>query len=245
MSKVSPHNTKPVYDYEVNSLAKNESWRLFMIIGEFVSGFEALSGIEPSVSIYGSAKKMTRRNELYRTTEEIAFRLGKLGYSIVTGGGPGVMEAANRGASRAGARSVGLNIRLPAEQKSNHYATEALTFRHFFVRKVMLVKYASAFIFMPGGLGTLDEMSEVLTLIQTKKIKPFPAILYDGEYWQGFLDWLKNTCVKRGFLAEEDLKSLIVCDRVDEVIETVQKWQEKHELDGHRATNPEDRHPIL
>jgi uncharacterized protein (TIGR00730 family) len=230
MGKIIPQSSKLNYDYEVNSLAKDESWRLFQIIGEFASGFEALSGVEPSVSIYGSAKHLTRRNPLYRTTEEIAFRLGQMGYSIVTGGGPGVMEAANRGASRAGARSIGLNIKLPAEQKTNHYATEALTFRHFFVRKVMLVKYASAFVFMPGGLGTLDEMTEVLTLIQTRKIKPFPAILYDREYWQGFLDWLKNTCVKRGFLAEEDLKLLIVCDGVDGVIETVQRWQQKHEL---------------
>jgi uncharacterized protein (TIGR00730 family) len=228
----------PCYDYEVDGLAKEEAWRMFLIMGEFVQGFEALSGLEPSVSIYGSARNLRPNNPVYRTTREIAFRLGTLGYSVVTGGGPGVMEAANRGAAEAGARSVGLNINLPDEQKSNHFATQVLTFRYFFVRKVMLVKYASAFIFMPGGLGTMDEMTEVLTLMQTRKIRPFPVILYGREYWKGFLGWLEDTVIKQGFLSEDDFKLLRVCDNVDEVVEAVQQWKRARTLGGHKAVPP-------
>ena len=203
-------------------------------MGEFVEGFDALSGIEPAVSIYGSARHLTRRSKLYRETEEMAYRLGRIGFSVITGGGPGVMEAANRGATRAGAESVGINIKLPVEQKTNHYATMTLTFNHFFVRKVMLVKYASAFIAMPGGLGTLDELTEVLTLIQTQTIKPFPVLLYDHHYWHGFLDWLKNTCLKQGFINEKDLALLRVCHTIDEVVDGVQTWHDQHKVSqGH------------
>ena len=141
------------YDYEINELAKEDSWRMFRIIGELVDGFDSLSSIEPAVSVYGSAR-LKQENELYQRTEEIAFRLGQKGFSIITGGGPGVMEAANKGAIRAGVKSIGLNIKLPEEQKVNIYATQSLTFNHFFVRKVMLVKYAIAFVIMPGGFGT-------------------------------------------------------------------------------------------
>ena len=145
------------------------------------------------------------------------------------------MEAANKGAIRGEARSIGLNIKLPLEQKPNDFTTISLDFRYFFVRKVMLVKYASAFIFMPGGLGTLDELMEVLTLMQTHKIKPFPAILVGSAYWEGLLDWLRNTVLERGFIAEDNLHLLRVCDTVDEVVDAVRMWRHKGELGGKRA----------
>jgi uncharacterized protein (TIGR00730 family) len=225
------------YEYEIEELANRDSWRMFRIISEFVEGFDALNDIEPAVTIYGSAQQLTPGHPLYVKTEEIAFRLAKQGFSIVTGGGPGTMEAANHGALRGEARSIGLNIKLPLEQKPNPFTTTSLTFRYFFVRKVMLVKYASAFIFMPGGLGTLDELTEVLTLMQTHKIKPFPAILVDSAYWKGLLDWLKNTTLAQGFISEEDLKLLRVCDTADEVVDAVNMWQRKHELGGRKAVS--------
>jgi uncharacterized protein (TIGR00730 family) len=222
------------YEYEINQLAKEDSWRMFRIIGELVEGFDSLSGIEPAVSIYGSSR-IKPDDELYRKTEEIAYRLGEMGFSIITGGGPGVMEAANKGALRAGAKSIGLNIKLPEEQPANIYTTQSLTFNHFFVRKVMLAKYASAFIIMPGGLGTLDELTEVLTLMQTYKIKPFPVVLFDANYWRGLLDWLRNTSLAKGYISEKDLNLLRVCDGPDEVAEVVHKWYQKQELAGRQA----------
>jgi hypothetical protein len=167
--------------YEINEMAKEESWRMFRIMGELVEGFDRLSGIEPAVSIYGSAR-VKADDEIYKNAEEIAYRLGKMGFSIITGGGPGVMEAANKGATRAGVNSIGLNIILPEQQALNTFTTKTLSFNHFFVRKVMLVKYATAFVIMPGGLGTLDELTEILTLIQTHKIKPFPVVLFNSMY---------------------------------------------------------------
>jgi len=220
--------------YEINELAKEESWRMFRIIGELVEGFDRLSGIEPAVTIYGSAR-LRPDNELYAQTEEIAHRLGEMGFSIITGGGPGLMEAANKGAFKAGAASVGLNIELPEEQVGNAYTTKSITFSHFFARKVMLVKYATAFIIMPGGSGTLDELTEVLTLMQTHKIKPFPVILFDSSYWKGLLDWLQSSVLARGFISEEDLDLLRVCDEPDTVIETVQRWYAKQEVVGRKA----------
>ncbi|MFC1967931.1 TIGR00730 family Rossman fold protein [Chloroflexota bacterium] len=220
--------------YEINDLAKEESWRMFRIMGELVEGFDRLAGIEPAVTIYGSAR-LRPDNELYTQTEEIAYRLGQAGFSIVTGGGPGVMEAANKGALKAGAKSVGLNIDLPQEQECNTYTTMSMTFNHFFVRKVMLVKYASAFITIPGGLGTLDELTEVLTLIQSYKIRPFPVIVFNSHYWKGFLDWLKDSALARGFISESDLNLLRVCDQPGEVIETIQRWYTKQEIAGREA----------
>jgi len=222
------------YGYEINDLAKEESWRMFRIIGELVEGFDKLSGIEPAVTIYGSAR-LRADDELYAQTEEIARRLGEKGFSIITGGGPGVMEAANKGALKAGVPSVGLNIELPEEQVSNAYTTRSITFNHFFVRKVMLVKYAIAFIIMPGGLGTVDELTEVLTLMQTLKIKPFPVVLFNSEYWQGLLDWLQSSVLARGFISEDDLDLLRICDHPDEVIEAVQRWYMKQEVVGRKA----------
>jgi len=220
--------------FEINQLEKEESWRMFRIIGEFVEGFDGLSDIEPAVTIYGSAR-LKPEDELYSQVEETARLLGDIGFSIMTGGGPGVMEAANKGANEAGAKSVGLNIALPEEQMCNVFATRSITFHHFFVRKVMLVKYATAFVIMPGGLGTLDEVTEVLTLMQTQKIKPFPVILYSTEYWRGFLDWLEKTVLVRGNISEEDFDLLRVFDSPKDVADAVWKWYKSHEITGRKA----------
>jgi uncharacterized protein (TIGR00730 family) len=220
--------------YEINELAKEESWRMFRIIGELVEGFDSLSGIEPAVTIYGSAR-LKPDDELFAKTAEIAHRLGDLGFSIISGGGPGVMEAANKGALEAGVASIGLNIELPEEQLCNPYTTKAITFHHFFVRKVMLVKYAIAFVMMPGGLGTLDELTEVLTLMQTHKIKPFPVVLFDSKYWNGLLDWLRSHTLAKRFVSEEDFDLLRVCDTPDEVVDTVQQWYRTHQIVGRKA----------
>jgi uncharacterized protein (TIGR00730 family) len=221
-------------DYEINQLAKEESWRMFRIIGEMVEGFDSLADIVPAVTIYG-ASLMKADNKWYAQTEEIAYGLGKAGFSIMTGGGPGVMEAANKGARKAGVKSIGLNIQLPHEQAPNIYADRSMTFHHFFVRKVMLVKYATAFVIMPGGLGTLDELTEVLTLIQTQKIKPFPVILFPGEFWRGFLDWLKETALAYSFISEEDFDLLRVFDKPADVISAVKTWYDHQEVVGKKA----------
>lgn len=223
--------------YEINDLAKEESWRMFRIIGELVEGFDKLSSIEPAVTIYGSAR-IGEDDELYRQTQEIAQRLGELGFSIITGGGSGVMEAANRGGLKAGVTSAGLNIELPVEQLCNPYTTKSITFSHFFVRKVMLVKYAIAFVIMPGGLGTLDELTEVLTLMQTHKIKPFPLLLFNGQYWKGFLDWLQSSVLARGYISENEFNLVRVCDHIDEVVEAVHTWYIKQEVIGRTALKP-------
>ena len=221
-------------EYEINELAKEESWRMFRIIGELVEGFDRLSSVEPAVSIYGSAR-VKPEDELYQKTEEIAHRLGEAGFSIITGGGPGLMEAANKGASKAGVTSVGVNIELPEEQLPNTYSNISLSLRHFFVRKVLLVKYATAFIIMPGGLGTLDELTEVLTLMQTHKIRPFPVLLYGSDYWNGFLDWLRNYTLDRNFISAEDLHLLRVYDDTEEIVDAVRKWCLKQEIVGKSA----------
>ncbi len=221
-------------EYEINQMAKEESWRMFRIIGELVEGFDSLADIPPTVTIYGSAR-LNPGDDAYEKCVETAFRLGKAGFNIMTGGGPGIMEAANKGAREAGVISVGLNIKLPQEQKCNVYAERALTFHHFFVRKVMLVKYATAFVIMPGGLGTLDELTEVLTLIQTQKIKPFPVILFDSAYWLGFLDWLKKTVLFSGAISEQDFELLRVFDSPEEVVQAVVTWYTRQEVTGRKA----------
>lgn len=223
-------------EYEIAEFAKEESWRMFRIIGEMVEGFDTLSDIEPAVSIYGSAR-LPLDEKLYAQTEEIAYLLGKAGFSIVTGGGPGVMEAANKGALKAGVKSIGLNITLPEEQQPNEYSTVSITFKHFFVRKVMLVKYATAFVIMPGGLGTLDEMTEVLTLIQTHKIKPFPVVLFDSGYWRGFLEWLKQVTLAKGFISYTDVELLRICDTPEAVLNTVEQWYNKQEIVAQKAVD--------
>ena len=221
-------------EYEINELAKEDSWRMFRIMGELVEGFDSLAGIEPAVSIYGSARSKPD-DRLYTQTREIARRLGEAGFCIITGGGPGVMEAANRGAFEAGVKSIGLNIELPEEQQPNPYATRTITFHHFFVRKIMLVKYATAFVIMPGGLGTLDELTELLTLMQTHTIKPFPVVLFDGTYWNGFLGWLRECALASEFISEEDFNLLRVCEDAEEVVEAVRMWYENQELAGRKG----------
>jgi uncharacterized protein (TIGR00730 family) len=221
-------------EYEINQLEKEESWRMFRIIGELVEGFDTLADIEPAVTIYGSSV-MKEDNKWYSDAEEIAYGLGKAGFNIMTGGGPGVMEAANKGARRAEVKSVGLNIQLPVEQACNIYAEKTITFHHFFVRKVMLVKYATAFVIMPGGLGTMDELTEVLTLIQTQKIKPFPVIMFATDFWRGFLEWMKNSLLARGFIKEEEYEMLRVFDKPNDVITAVKTWYQRQEVVGKKA----------
>ena len=221
-------------NYEINDLAKEDSWRMFRIIGELVEGFDELSDLGPAVTIYGSAR-LKESDPLYAEVVDVASRLGQLGFTIITGGGGGVMEAGNKGAFEAGAGSVGLNIELPFEQGANPFASKTIEFHHFFVRKVMLVKYATAFVIMPGGMGTLDELSEVLTLIQTGKIKPFPVILYKHDYWDGLLDWFKGSVLDRQFISERDLDLLRICDDPQSVVDVVQNWYIKHEIVGRRA----------
>jgi len=220
--------------YEINELAKEESWRLFRIIGELVEGFDKLSGVEPAVTVYGSSKLKAGTYD-YEKTREIAYLLGKEGFTIITGGGPGAMEAANLGAQEAGVKSVGLNIELPSEQVCNAFANITVTFNHFFARKIMLVKYSTAFVIIPGGMGTLDELTEVLTLIQTRKIKPFPVVLFNSSYWQGFLDWLTSKSLANGYISEEDLKLLRLSDDPKEVADIIRSWYLRQIIIGRQA----------
>ncbi|OGP64405.1 MAG: Rossman fold protein, TIGR00730 family [Deltaproteobacteria bacterium RBG_13_53_10] len=208
--------------YVINEITIKDSWRLFHIIAEFVEGFEALAEIPPAVTIFGSSRAKPE-DDVYRKAESIATRLAENGFAVITGGGPGVMEAANKGAALAGGQSIGLNIQLPFEQYSNPYSNLSLSFRYFFVRKVMFVKYAVAYIILPGGFGTLDELFESVTLIQTKKIKPFPVILVGTEYWKGLLDWVKGTVLKEGKISPDDLDILHITDDLDDIIKTIKK----------------------
>ena len=204
-----------------------ESWRLFRIIGEFVEGFDVLPGVVPAVTVFGSAR-CHPDSELYRRAYEIGRKLGEAGFSVITGGGPGVMEAANKGALEAGAHSVGLNVEIPVQEKPNGYTTLAITFRYFFVRKVMLVKYATAFVLLPGGYGTLDEMFETLTLIQTGRIDKFPVILFGSEYWGGLVDWMREHVRATGYCGPEDLDIFHLTDDPDEVVRLVREWHQAH-----------------
>jgi hypothetical protein len=206
----------------IDDFKLSESWRLFKILGEFVEGVEALHELGPAVSIFGSAR--TQPDEpLYRKAMEIAGAFVKEGFSVITGGGGGVMEAANKGASEAGGRSVGLNIKLPFEQKPNEFANVKVEFNYFFIRKVMFMKYASAYIGLPGGFGTLDEIFEVITLIQTQRIKPFPVILVGSDYWTGLLGWIKDQLLGRGNISPGDLDIVQVIDDPAEMVRLVKK----------------------
>ncbi len=200
-----------------------DPWRVFRIMSEFVEGFEVLSEIGKAVSIFGSSR-IKPGNQYYQLTEKIAYLLAKEGYAIITGSGPGVMEAANKGARRAGGHSVGLNIQIPSEQKPNKYVDTLLDFRYFFVRKVMFVKYAKAFVIMPGGYGTLDEFTEAINLIQTERISKFPVILFGREYWNGMLEWLRNTVLKDSNISREDLDIFTVVDEPKEVVTAIKKF---------------------
>lgn len=200
-----------------------DTWRIFKILAEFVEGFETLQKIGPAVSVFGSARTKPT-SPIYQQAVECGRRLAQAGFAVITGGGPGVMEAAHRGCFEAGGKSVGLNISLPMEQMPNPYQNYRLTFDHFFIRKVMFVKYASAFICFPGGYGTMDELFEALTLIQTDKIEPFPVVLVGTRYWQGLLDWLRHTmCDGYGHINPDDLRRFHVTDDIDEAVELVSK----------------------
>ena len=194
-----------------------ESWRMFRIMSEFVMGFDVLSQLRPAVTVFGSARATEGEPE-YELARDVGRALGAAGFSIVTGGGPGIMEGANRGALDAGARSAGLNIRLPEEQQPNPYTTLSLDFRYFFVRKVMLVKYATAFVLFPGGYGTLDELFETLTLIQTGKVQRFPLILVGSEYWTGLSAWIDDCLVDGQFISRHDRALYEIVDSAEEVL---------------------------
>jgi uncharacterized protein (TIGR00730 family) len=199
-----------------------DSWRIFRIISEFVEGFEEMSDIGPAVSVFGSAR-IHRGHEHYRFAEEVARLLVRAGYAVITGGGPGVMEAANRGAFEEGGKSVGLTIELPFEEAPNEFIKTKVDFRYFFVRKVTFVKYSSAFVILPGGFGTLDELFESLTLIQTQKIKPFPVILVGDGYWEGLLRWVREVLLRQKMISEKDLDMLKMASTPEEVITIIQQ----------------------
>jgi uncharacterized protein (TIGR00730 family) len=195
---------------------------MFHIMAEFVEGFEALGKYHPSVSIFGSTR-VRPGDEVYQKAEQIGQLLAENGFGVITGGGPGVMEAANKGAASARGNSIGLNIELPLEQKPNPYANITLRFRYFFVRKVMFVKYAVAYVILPGGFGTMDELFESVTLIQTQKIRPFPVILVGSNYWKGLLHWMKETVLKEGKISPSDLEILQMIDEPEEIVKTIKK----------------------
>lgn len=209
--------------YLVDALSVEESWRIFRIMAEFVEGIEALSKLKRAVTVFGSAR-VRPGDPYYNKTELLAKRLVENGFSVITGGGPGIMEAANKGAAEAGGQSVGLNIRLPYEQKPNPYANIVIEYKYFFVRKVMFVKYAVAYVILPGGFGTMDELFEALTLIQTKRIKPFPVILMGSEYWKGLVDWIKDTMYRNDKVDASDLDILQIIDDPDEAVRHIKKF---------------------
>ncbi len=206
----------------IDNLSMHESWRLFKIMAEIVDGFDTLSELGAAVSIFGSAR-VARTSPLYEATVELAGKLAKAGYAVITGGGPGLMEAANKGAFEAGGDSVGLHIQLPLEKGPNEFQTISCLFRYFFVRKVMFVKYAMAYVVMPGGIGTLDELFEAMVLAQTKRIKPFPIILYDSRFWSGLLDWVREQMGQAGFIREDELELITVLDTPDEVVHYIKR----------------------
>lgn len=208
--------------FVLNQLPAGDTDRVYRIMTEFAEGFEALSRIPPGVAIFGSSRA-TEDDPYYRVAEDIGRLLVRNGFSVLTGAGPGIMEAANRGACTAGGPSIGLNIQLPRMQPINPYLTTLLNFRYFFVRKVMFVRYSVAFVIMPGGFGTLDELFESVTLIQTSKIRPFPVILVGEEYWHGLLEWLRGTAVIRGRVTPEEMAVFTLAETPEEVLSTVQR----------------------
>lgn len=216
---------KPNQNKNWNQIKTNDSWALFKIMSEFVEGYEKLSAIGPCISIFGSART-PEHHPIYKLTVNIAEAISKSGYGIISGGGPGIMEAANKGAQKGGGASVGLNINLPFEQHSNPYIDQdkLIDFHYFFVRKVMFVKYAQGFIVMPGGVGTLDELFEAFTLIQTSKVAKFPIILVGTSYWSGLVDWLKNTLLIEKNISPEDIDLLEIVDSAEEVMNCLDRF---------------------
>ncbi|WP_420593205.1 TIGR00730 family Rossman fold protein [Robiginitalea biformata] len=214
-----------------NEIKTNDSWAIFKIMGEFVNGYEKLSVIGPCVSIFGSARTQPD-HPYYQEAVDTARKLSEAGYGIITGGGPGIMEAGNRGANEAGGTSVGLNIDLPFEQHDNPYIDpdKSLDFDYFFVRKVMFVKYSQGFVVMPGGFGTLDELFEAMTLIQTEKIGRFPIVLFGTKFWSGLIDWIKGTMLEAGNISPTDLDLIQLVDTPEEVVEIIDGFYKGHML---------------
>ena len=219
LPRSAPDSTAPRYN-------ARESWRIFGIMAEFVEATERLSAIRPAVSIFGSAR-IPSGHRYYALTEQIARLLSDSGFSVISGGGPGIMEAANKGAFFGKSPSVGLNIQLPMEQNANPYQDISQTFRHFFARKFMFVRFATAYVVMPGGFGTLDELLEAMTLVQTKKSREIPIILVDTAFWQGLLDWLRERLVGEGMISAADLDLVQVIDKPEDVVEAIFKHYEK------------------
>ena len=215
-----------------NEIKTSDSWQIFKIMSEFVEGFEKMAKIGPCVSIFGSARTLSN-NEYYTLAEEIAYQLTQKGYGVITGGGPGIMEAGNKGAQRGLGQSVGLNIELPFEQSANQYidTDKLIDFDYFFVRKVMFIKYAQGFVVMPGGVGTLDELFEALTLIQTQKIGKFPIVLVGSDFWIGLIDWIKKVMLeKEKNISPEDLDLFVVVDTAEDAVAHIDNFYSKYLL---------------
>ncbi len=213
----------------IHDLKGEETWRLFRILAEFTEGFDRLSDVQFAVSIFGSARTEPG-SHYFQQAEKLAHRLGEEGFGVITGGGPGIMAAGNKGAHEAGALSIGLNIQLPMEQNPNPYQNRSLDFRYFFARKAMFVKYSVGYVCMPGGYGTLDEFFEALTLMQTMKIYPLPLILFGREFWQGLIDWLESAPLKQKLISADDLKIITISDDIEEVITAMcqhRAWKEQ------------------
>ena len=225
--KIQSHFAEKTWDETITK----DSWMVFKIMAELVDGYEKMAKIGPCVSIFGSAR-LKEDDKYYKMAVEIAEKITEIGFGIITGGGPGIMEAGNRGARNAGGKSIGLNIELPFEQHFNPYIDKnfSLDFNYFFVRKVMFVKYSQGFIVMPGGFGTLDELSEAITLIQTQKIARFPIVLVGSEFWSGLIDWFKNTLLKNGMISEEDLNLYRIVDTADEAAAHIKAFYNKYSI---------------
>jgi len=206
----------------MEDFAKSDTWRVFRIMAELVEGFEALSNIGPAVTVFGSAR-LEPGSPYYNKCLKVAENLAKDGFAVISGGGPGIMEAANKGAQNANGTSVGLNIELPMEQTPNQYQDVKVEFRYFFVRKLMFVKYAVGYVIFPGGFGTMDELFEALTLIQTKKIRGFPVVMVGKDYWSGLIDWMKRSALAAGSISPEDLDLIHIVDEPEEVCEIINK----------------------
>jgi uncharacterized protein (TIGR00730 family) len=209
-----------------DEMLQSESWRVLRITSEFVAGFDHLTGVYPAVSIFGSARTQLS-NEYYAAAVKTAELLGRAGFAIITGGGPGIMEAANKGAKQAGAVSIGCNIELPFEQQINQFVDRSMTFRYFFVRKTMFIKYSEAFVTFPGGFGTLDELMGALTLIQTKKITNFPVVLFGRDYWGGLIDWLRAVVLKANNIKQEDVDSIHIVDDAEAVCDIIKAFHDQ------------------
>jgi uncharacterized protein (TIGR00730 family) len=216
----------------IDDLKGDQSWRIFRIISEFTEGFDELSGLDDAISIFGSAR-LPPDHTYYVKTVELAEKLSQAGFAIISGGGPGIMEAANKGATLQDQPSIGLNIELPMEQKPNPYQNHTLNFRYFFVRKVMFVRYSMGYVCMPGGFGTLDEFFEALTLMQTHKIYPLPLVLFGSDFWSGLIDWIKDKMFEYGTISEEDMQLIVITDDPDEVVRIMVEHRHWKEIQRH------------